>query len=64
LGFDPATVEARPGHLGIPAMADRATIAGGRLELERRAEGGMRVRLWLPEAPSERRPDGGPEGPA
>jgi signal transduction histidine kinase len=47
-GFDPATVVPRPGHLGIPAMADRATIAGGRLELERRTEGGTRVRLWLP----------------
>jgi PAS domain S-box-containing protein len=47
-GFDPATVEPRPGHLGIPAMADRATIAGGRLDVERRREGGTRVRLWLP----------------
>jgi PAS domain S-box-containing protein len=47
-GFDPATVESRPGHLGIPAMADRATIAGGRLEIQRRDEGGTRVRIWLP----------------
>jgi signal transduction histidine kinase len=47
-GFDPSTVEPRRGHLGIPAMADRATIAGGRLDLVRRAQGGMRVRLWLP----------------
>ncbi|HEY3530131.1 MAG TPA: PAS domain S-box protein [Nocardioides sp.] len=56
-GFDPATVEPRPGHLGIPAMADRATIAGGRLDVERREEGGMRVRLWLPASPD-------PEGSA
>jgi signal transduction histidine kinase len=63
LGFDPATVEARPGHLGIPAMADRATIAGGRLDLVRRDGGGMRVRLWLPEATGDARSDGGPEGP-
>lgn len=47
-GFDPVAVEPRPGHLGIPAMADRATIAGGRLEVERRDEGGTRVRIWLP----------------
>lgn len=47
-GFDPETVESRPGHLGIPAMADRATIAGGRLNVERRASGGTRVRIWLP----------------
>jgi PAS domain S-box-containing protein len=50
-GFDPESVVTRPGHLGIPAMADRATIAGGRLELERRPEGGMRVRIWLPASP-------------
>jgi PAS domain S-box-containing protein len=63
-GFDPSTVAARRGHLGIPAMADRATIAGGRLELERQLTGGMRVRLWLPSTD----PDGPgetlePEGP-
>jgi len=28
--------------------ADRATIAGGRLEIQRRDEGGTRVRIWLP----------------
>jgi signal transduction histidine kinase len=62
-GFDPSRVEHRPGHLGIPAMADRATIAGGRLELERRDEGGMRVRLWLPsDAPPAAETDGVPEG--
>jgi signal transduction histidine kinase len=70
-GFDPATVEPRPGHLGIPAMADRATIAGGRLDVERRDGGGTRVRLWLPTAPDHypidgrgRRPGEAPEGPA
>jgi PAS domain S-box-containing protein len=47
-GFDPTSVEPRPGHLGIPAMADRATVAGGRLAIERREGGGTRVRLWLP----------------
>jgi PAS domain S-box-containing protein len=57
-GFDPATVEPRPGHLGIPAMADRATIAGGRLDVERRDEGGMRVRLWLPTASGQPPGDG------
>jgi PAS domain S-box-containing protein len=47
-GFDPATIGPRPGHLGIPAMTDRATVAGGRLDVVRRPEGGTRVRLWLP----------------
>jgi PAS domain S-box-containing protein len=65
-GFDPTTVEPRRGHLGIPAMSDRATIAGGRLDLERREEGGMCVRLWLPSAAIDPLPETGgcPEGPA
>jgi signal transduction histidine kinase len=54
-GFDPATISPRPGHLGIPAMADRAAVAGGRVEVERRVHGGTRVRIRLPV---------GPEGPA
>jgi signal transduction histidine kinase len=57
-GFDPATVEPRPGHLGIPAMADRATIAGGRLTLER-PDRGMRVRIWLPMALEDDAPGAG-----
>lgn len=59
-GFDPATVEPRPGHLGIPAMADRATIAGGHLDVERRDEGGVRVRLWLPTSTTGARLGEGP----
>jgi hypothetical protein len=45
-------------------MADRATIAGGRLDLVRRDEGGMRVRLWLPSegANPPVEVDGVPEG--
>ena len=64
-GFEPATVRHRRGHLGIPAMADRATIAGGRLEVERRQEGGTRVRVWLPSvvgAPEVPDGAGSPEG--
>lgn len=38
----------RPGHLGLVSMRDRAVIAGGRLDVERRAEGGTEVRLTLP----------------
>jgi len=68
-GFDPERVQHRRGHLGIPAMADRATIAGGRLAVERRPEGGTRVRIWLPTtgdpleetSPAETE---APEGPA
>jgi signal transduction histidine kinase len=57
-GFDPAAVEPRPGHLGIPAMTDRATVAGGRVAIERREEGGTRVRIWLPSGPEDQTPEG------
>ena len=68
VGFDPAEIAPRAGHLGIPAMADRATIAGGRLRVERREGGGTRIRLWLP-SNLPARPEvapvrGGPEGSA
>lgn len=36
------------GHLGVAAMRLRAELAGGGLEIRRRAEGGTRVRLALP----------------
>ena len=65
-GFDPATIGHRPGHLGIPAMTDRATVAGGRLDVVRRDTGGTRVRLWLPLGAAELllpEPDPVPKGP-
>ena len=48
-GVAPEALQARPGHLGVGGMRDRAEIAGGRLEVEPRPEGGTRVRLVLPE---------------
>jgi signal transduction histidine kinase len=47
-GLDPGADRWRPGHLGLAAMRDRAQVAGGALEVDRRAEGGTRVRLTLP----------------
>ena len=46
-GIDPAEVRDRPGHLGIGAMRDRASIAGGVLEVSAHPEGGTEVRLTL-----------------
>lgn len=48
VGFDGDTLDSRPGHRGLSDMRDRATIAGGRIEIESRPGGGTRVRLWLP----------------
>ncbi len=47
-GFDPGTLSDRPGHLGLESMQDRASIAGGRLEVSSTPGAGTCVRLWLP----------------
>ena len=39
---------ARPGHLGLASMRDRAAIAGGSLDVRNVLGGGTEVRLWLP----------------
>ncbi len=46
-GFDPARDPGR-GHLGLAGMRERAGLLGGRLELESRPGGGVRVRAFLP----------------
>ena len=48
-GFDAESLRDRPGHLGLAGMRDRASIAGGQVEIEARPGGGTRVRLVLPE---------------
>jgi nitrate/nitrite-specific signal transduction histidine kinase len=41
----------RPGHKGLASMRDRAQVAGGRLQVHRREQGGTEVRLTMPTAP-------------
>jgi PAS domain S-box-containing protein len=48
-GFDPADAADRPGHLGLPGMRDRATVAGGSVVVESAEGAGTTVRLWLPD---------------
>jgi two-component system, NarL family, sensor histidine kinase UhpB len=38
----------RPGHLGLPAMRERAELAGGRLEIASAPGEGTTVEFWLP----------------
>jgi PAS domain S-box-containing protein len=45
-GFDPTV--ARPGHLGLSTMADRAARIGGRLNIESAPGAGTRTRVTLP----------------
>lgn len=46
-GFDPAD-RPRPGHLGLANLRDRATAAGGQLELASEAEKGTRIIFRVP----------------
>jgi len=49
IGIDPAvTEEGIPGHLGLPGMIERATLAGGRTQVSRGPQGGTSVEAWLP----------------
>ena len=47
-GIEPGADLARPGHLGLAGMRDRAAVAGGRLDVGRAPGGGTRLSLWLP----------------
>jgi len=50
-GFDPG--QARPGHLGLRTMAERARAAGGDLELITAPGTGTRVQLTMPARPAD-----------
>lgn len=39
---------ARRGHYGLRGLRERVATLGGRLSMQRRAEGGTRVQAWLP----------------
>ena len=47
-GFDPGDATDRRGHLGLAAMHDRASVAGGDLSITTPETGGTVVRLSLP----------------
>jgi PAS domain S-box-containing protein len=49
VGFDVAARAGKPGHIGLVAMRERATIAGGWWTVESRDGGGTVVDFWLPE---------------
>lgn len=50
-GFDPTIAEhSAPGHLGLSAMRERASLAGGRCEIESEPGRGTTVHAWLPGA--------------
>ena len=48
-GFDVSIRSGQPGHLGLVAMRERATIAGGWWKIESKPSGGTVVDFWLPD---------------
>lgn len=48
VGYSPAEVEDRPGHLGLLLMRERAQAAGGWCRIESMLGGGTTVEFWVP----------------
>ena len=47
-GFDPAGREARPGHIGLGTIHERAELAGGWSRVISEPNGGTTIECWLP----------------
>ena len=48
VGYDPAEIEERPGHIGLSLIRERAEIAGGWSRIESMPGGGTTVEFWIP----------------
>jgi len=57
VGFTPESTTARPGHLGLAAVRERAELAGGWLRIESTASQGTAVEFWLPADPTYGKPE-------
>ena len=51
IGFDPGDVKPVPGHLGLAALQERATLAGGWLRIDSAPGEGATVEVWIPKRP-------------
>jgi signal transduction histidine kinase len=61
VGYDPADVEDRPGHLGLALIRERAELAGGWYRIERSPGSGTTVEFWVPFGESSTEPEPGHE---
>ena len=61
VGYDPADVEDRPGHLGLVLIRERAELAGGWCRIESSPGLGTTVEFWVPLGESSTKPDAGHE---
>jgi len=57
VGYDPADVEDRPGHLGLLLIKERAELAGGWCRIESSPGDGTTVEFWVPFGESSTEPD-------
>ena len=61
VGYDPADIEDRPGHLGLVLIKERAEFAGGWCRIESSPGTGTTVEFWIPLGESSTEPDAGHE---
>jgi len=61
VGYDPADVEYRPGHLGLALIRERAELAGGWCRIESSPGSGTTVEFWVPFGESSTEPEPGHE---
>jgi PAS domain S-box-containing protein len=61
VGYDPADVEDRPGHLGLVLIRERAELADGWCRIESSPGTGTTVEFWVPLGKSSTEPDAGHE---
>jgi PAS domain S-box-containing protein len=61
VGYDPADIEDRPGHLGLVLMRERAELAGGWCRIESSPGAGTTVEFWVPLGVSSTEPNAGHE---
>ena len=61
VGYDPADVEDRPGHLGLALIRERAELAGGWCRIESSPGSGTTVEFWVPFGESSTQPEPGHE---
>lgn len=61
VGYDPAEVQARPGHVGLSLIRERAELAGGWCRLESTPGAGTTVEFWIPHGGLPAEPQAGHE---
>jgi len=61
VGYSPADVEERPGHIGLSLMRERAALAGGWCRIESMPGAGTTVEFWVPHSELPTQPEAGNE---